>query len=169
MAGKQLTCARCGATAEYAPESDFCETCGMRLVVHASQIQGPAVLGHDAAIVTDIGKRHSRNEDAGAIARELVDGQPAYAVVVCDGVSSSSSADELAAGAAAYAGAALLEVLRAGPAGEPECGVADVIRATHQAACAIKLEPEAGKDPPGTTIVTAVAWPGRLSVGWLGD
>jgi serine/threonine protein phosphatase PrpC len=170
MAGKQFTCARCGATAEYAPESHFCETCGMRLVVSkTSQIQGPAVLGPDVAIVTDIGKRHSRNEDAGAIARELVDGRPAYAVVVCDGVSSSSSADKLAAGAAAYAGAALLEVLRAGPAGEPECGVADVIRATHQAACAIKLEPEAGKDPPGATIVTAVAWPGRLSVGWLGD
>src|ERR1700674_4237470 len=129
MAGKQLTCARCGATAEYGPESHFCETCGMRLLVHASQIQGPAVLGSDVAIVTDIGKRHSRNEDSGAIAREVVDGQPAYAVVVCDGVSASSRADELAAGAAAFAGPALQTVLRAGPAGKPECGVAEVIRA----------------------------------------
>src|ERR1700674_4427171 len=110
MAGKQLTCARCGATAEYAPESDFCETCGMRLVVHASQIQGPAVLGPDVAIVTDIGKRHARNEDAGAIVREVVNGQPAYAIVVCDGVSSSSRADELAAGATAFASAALATV-----------------------------------------------------------
>jgi serine/threonine protein phosphatase PrpC len=141
----------------------------MRLVVHSSQIQGPAVLGPDVAIVTDIGKRHSRNEDAGAIAREVVDGRPAYAVVVCDGVSSSSRADELAAGAAAFAGSALLEVLRAGPAGQPECGVAEVVRATHRAACALELEPEAGKDPPGATIVAAVAWPGRLSVSWLGD
>src|ERR1700674_796931 len=169
MAGKQLTCARCGATAEYAPESHFCETCGMRLVVQASQIQGPAVLGPDLAIVTDVGKRHARNEDAGAIAREVVDGHTAYAVVVCDGVSSSSRADELAAAAAAFAGSALLEVLRAGPDGEPERGIAEVIRATHRAACALELEPESGKDPPGATIVAAVAWPGRLSVAWLGD
>src|ERR1700694_1754247 len=158
MTGNQLTCARCGATAEYAPESHFCETCGMRLVVHASQIQGPVVLGPDVAIVTDIGKRHSRNEDAGGIARDLVDGQPAFAVVVCDGVSSSSRADELAAGAAAFACSALVEVLRRGPGGAPECGVAEVICATHKAACALQLEPETGKDLPGATIVAAVAW-----------
>jgi serine/threonine protein phosphatase PrpC len=169
MIGQQRTCSRCGATAEYGPESHFCETCGLRLILHPSQIRGPAVLGPDVAIVTDTGKRHPRNEDAGAIAREVVDGRPAYAVVVCDGVSSSSRGDELAAGAAAFAGSALLKVLRAGPAGEPECRVAEVIRATHRAACSLQLEPEAGKDPPGATIVGAVAWPGRLSVGWLGD
>jgi serine/threonine protein phosphatase PrpC len=89
--------------------------------------------------------------------------------VVCDGVSSSSSADQLAAGASAFARAALVEVLRAGPAGEPECRMAKVIRATHRTVCALDLEPESGKDPPGATIVAAVAWRGRLSVGWLGD
>jgi serine/threonine protein phosphatase PrpC len=127
------------------------------------------MLGPDIAIVTDVGKRHSRNEDAGAIARELVDGQPSYAVVVCDGVSSSSSADELAAAASAVARSELVDVLHAGPGRDPECGVADAIRTAHQAACALELDLEPGKDPPGATIVAAVAWPGRVSVGWLGD
>jgi Mg-chelatase subunit ChlD len=40
---------------------------------------------------------------------------------------------------------------------------------THEAACALDLEPELDKDPPGATIVAAVARSGRISVGWLGD
>jgi serine/threonine protein phosphatase PrpC len=127
------------------------------------------VIGADLAIVTDIGKRHTRNEDAGAIAREIVDGQPAYALVVCDGVSSSSSADQLAAAAAATARSALLELLKTGPTDESATDIVDAIRVTHEAACTLELEPEPGKDPPGATIVAAVAWPGRITVGWLGD
>jgi PPM family protein phosphatase len=162
-----MTCARCG---EAAPTDDhFCETCGLRLVPRVAQIQGPAVLGPDLAIVTDIGKRHARNEDAGAIVREIVDGQPAYALVVCDGVSSASSSDQLAAGAARGARTALADLLKAGAHHDAATGIADVIRVTHQAACALDLKPEQGKDPPGATIVAAVAWPGHVSVGWLGD
>jgi serine/threonine protein phosphatase PrpC len=164
-----MICSRCGAVAPPGLENHFCESCGLRLRPQGSQISGAAVLGADLAIVTDIGKRHARNEDAGAIACEIVDGQPAYAVVVCDGVSSSSRANELAAFAAAKAQSALTAVLRAGPDGDPECGVAEAIRTAHQAACTLELEPEPGKDPPGATIVAVVAWPGRLSVGWLGD
>jgi serine/threonine protein phosphatase PrpC len=150
-------------------DDHFCETCGLRLVPHVSQIQGPAVLGPDLAIVTDIGRRHARNEDAGAIVREIVDGQPAYALVVCDGVSSASSADQLAAGAANTARSALIDLLQTGAGCDSATGIADVIRVTHRAACSLDLEPEQGKDPPGATIVAAVAWPGRVSVGWLGD
>jgi serine/threonine protein phosphatase PrpC len=134
-----------------------------------TQIQGPAVIGPDVAIVTDIGKRHVRNEDAGAIAREIVDGQPAFALVVCDGVSSASSSDQLAAAAASTARSALLGVLKTGPNSDSAPGIADAIRVAHTAACALDLESEPGKDPPGATIVAAVAWPGRISVGWLGD
>jgi serine/threonine protein phosphatase PrpC len=121
------------------------------------------------AIVTDIGKRHARNEDAGAVVREIVDGQPAFALVVCDGVSSASSSDQLAAAAASTARSALLDVLKAGPTSDSARGVADAIRGAHAAGCALELESEPGKDPPGATIVAAVAWPGRISVGWLGD
>jgi serine/threonine protein phosphatase PrpC len=121
------------------------------------------------AIATDIGKRHARNEDAGAIVREIVGGQPAYALVVCDGVSTASSSDQLAAAAAATARSELRDLLIRGPKNDGATGIADVIRVTHEAACALKLEPEPGKDAPGATIVAAVAWPGHISIGWLGD
>jgi serine/threonine protein phosphatase PrpC len=127
------------------------------------------VIGPDLAIVTDIGKRHTRNEDAGAIAREVVDGVPAYALVVCDGVSTASSSDRLAAAASAAAQAALVDVLQAGRQSDTATGVAEAIRAAHAAGCALELESEEGKDLPGATIVVAAAWPGRITVGWLGD
>jgi serine/threonine protein phosphatase PrpC len=162
-----MLCPRCGTGA---PADDhFCETCGLRLVAQASQIQGPAELGPDIAIVTDIGKRHARNEDAGAIVGGIVDGQPAYGLVVCDGVSSASSSNRLAAGAAASARSALIDLLQSDGGLDPRTGIADVVRIAHRAACALDLESEPGKDPPGATMVTAVAWPGRISVGWLGD
>jgi serine/threonine protein phosphatase PrpC len=141
----------------------------MRLVRPVSQIQGEAVLGPDVAIVTDIGKRHARNEDAGAIVREVVDGQPAYGLVVCDGVSSSSCSDQLAAAAAATTREALVQLLQSGFTNDSVAGMANAIRLAHDAACALELEPEPGKDAPGATIVAAVAWPGRICVGWLGD
>ena len=47
--------------------------------------------------------------------------------------------------------------------------MADAIRVTHTAACALDLASEPGKEPPGATIVAGVAWPGRITVGWLGD
>jgi serine/threonine protein phosphatase PrpC len=141
----------------------------MRLVRPVSQIQGEAVLGPDVAVVTDMGKRHARNEDAGAVVRQMVDGRPAYGLVVCDGVSSSSCSDQLAAAAAATARAALVQVLKSGSTNDSVASMANAIRLAHEAACALELEPEPGKDPPGATIVAAVAWPGRICVGWLGD
>jgi PPM family protein phosphatase len=147
--------------------SGFCETCGLR--IRHSQIVGPAVLGAELAIVTDIGKRHWRNEDAGAIARELLNERPAFVLVVCDGVSSASASDQLAAAAAASAREALVEVARAGPSDDAPDSIVAAIRTAHRDACALKLEPEPGKDPPGATIVAAVAWPGRVIVSWLGD
>jgi len=101
--------------------------------------------------------------------REIVAGQPAFALVICDGVSSSSSSDRLAAGAAATARSALLDLLKTGPRDDTDTAMANAIRLSHVAACALELEPETGKDPPGATIVAALAWPGRISVGWLGD
>jgi PPM family protein phosphatase len=166
MDSSLITCARCGTSS---PAQDhFCESCGHRLLAPISQIQGPPVIGPDVAIVTDIGKHHARNEDAGAVAREIVDGQPAYALVVCDGVSTASSSNQLAASAAATARSLLIELLKASP-DDCSTGMADTIRMTHEAACALDLEPELDKDPPGATIVAAVARSGRISVGWLGD
>jgi hypothetical protein len=46
--------------------------------------------------------------------------------------------------------------------------VAQAIRAAHAAVCAQPVE-VAGEDPPGTTIVVALVWRQRLTVGWVGD
>jgi len=156
---------RC-ATPNDSEESGFCETCGLR--VRVSQIQGLPVLGPDLAIATDVGKRHYRNEDAGAIGCDPKDGA-SWVLVVCDGVSSSSSSDRAAAIAAVTARAALLDAARSGPDAVAEAALAEAIQAAHRAVCEAKLPAEPGKDPPGATIVTAVARPGEVVVGWLGD
>jgi serine/threonine protein phosphatase PrpC len=161
----------CRCAAPNDPEgTGFCETCGVRIRV--SQIQGPAALGPDLAIATDRGTHHWRNEDAGAIGQELVDGAPCHVLVVCDGVSSASSSDRAAAIAADTARSALLDALRSGQDADPdhlEARLADAIQVAHRTVCERHLEPEAGKDPPGATIVAALARPGLVAVGWLGD
>jgi len=85
--------------------SGYCTGCGMRLV---PPDPGAAVTGHIATppelapapalgAVTDRGIRHSTNQDAVAVALEIVDGTPVPVIVVCDGVSSARHAEEASA------------------------------------------------------------------------
>ena len=124
-----------------------------------------------AAAVTDRGRRHHRNEDAYALAVEA----GRTAAVVCDGVSSSANPHQASAAAAGAA----LEALRpflAVPVGEPaDAGMlADLLQAAAAAAGqAVSGVPpdEPGGHPaaPSTTIVMALAEPGRVAVASVGD
>ncbi len=118
----------------------------------------------------DPGLRRPHNEDALAFATGTTDGERWSALVVCDGVSSSSHADRASAIAAKTACDSLAQAARAGEVSleAGKAAVALAIHAAHAAVCNQPVEVD-GEDPPGTTIVVALVWQQRLTVGWVGD
>jgi serine/threonine protein phosphatase PrpC len=151
----------------------YCAYCGHRLRPAAPPVSvallpelAPAP---DLGAVTDRGRRHPRNEDAVALARVERDGRPVFVLVVCDGVSSSRQADRAAALAAGTACDALREHALAPGETDPATAMAAAIRAAHAAVCALPETPEGDLDPPGTTLVAALATGARVTVGWVGD
>lgn len=126
--------------------------------------------GSHVAGVCDPGLRRPHNEDALASARDQTRGEPWTVLVVCDGVSSSTHAEQASTVAAKTARDALAHFAAVGDVAH-EAGssaVAQAIRAAHIAVCAQDIE-HAGGDPPGTTIVVGLLWRRRLTVGWVGD
>src|SRR5450631_4694040 len=96
LTGTASTCPACGG--EVATDG-YCGTCGARAPKHRDHFsEQPAPW---VAAVCDRGLRHTRNEDAVALAAGAVPGSHAV-LVVCDGVSSSVDSD-LASLAAARA------------------------------------------------------------------
>lgn len=133
-----------------------------------------------AAVVSDRGHRHHRNEDAGDV---VVDGDR-VAVVVCDGVSSTANPDQASAAAAAAAMAVLQEFLTseptvAEPTGDRRVGdeTAAATAALRQAVSAARRavedvpEDEPGGYPgrPSTTMVLALVAPGSAVTASVGD
>jgi len=160
----QTTSSGCACLPKPPTDADgFCEVCGLQPA--SSQIQGPSTLGPDLAVTTDVGKRKSRNEDAGAIGRGLVSGVPSQIVVVADGVTSSSSSHVLAATMARVARDALLSVTD-DLAAE---AVQDAIQTAPTTGSDLHLQAEVGKDPPGATFVVSLTWGDDAVIGWLGD
>jgi serine/threonine protein phosphatase PrpC len=157
-------CPSCGEPVGSA--DGFCEACGIEL--HAPAVSAP---GKDhgeldvglAAGVTDRGLRHSRNEDAMALAATRDADGPVAIAVVCDGVSSAPRADEASLTAA---GAAVRELLSGVRAGDDP---ADVSKAAARAggAALSGLADQAGA--PAATYASAVVGAGAVTVCWLGD
>lgn len=126
-----------------------------------------------AAGVSDIGKRHRRNEDAMALLC-LDAPRPAVVAVVCDGVSSSPRPEEASRAAADTGAAALAEKVTAGtdPAEATRAALAEAVQAVnrlapspeHAPACTY-LSAVVTADPPGSG-------PGAgqsVTIGWVGD
>ncbi len=120
--------------------------------------------------VCDPGLRRPHNEDAFAEATGTIGGERWTVLVVCDGVSSSTHAEQASTIAAKTARDALAHFARAGDVGfEGGAGaLSAAIRAAHVAVCAQGIDAE-GANPPGTTIVAGLVWRRRLTVGWVGD
>jgi serine/threonine protein phosphatase PrpC len=114
------------------------------------------------ALVSDIGRKHRSNEDAGAVARVL---EGSVVLVVADGVSTSLNS----ASAAQAAVEAALGVLSSWP---QEAALAEAVRAAVEAANqAVLALPIVGGDTDGpeTTVVVALCRGGRVAIGWVGD
>jgi serine/threonine protein phosphatase PrpC len=120
LRGTGSTCQACGCKVS---SDGYCDTCGARapkLRDHFSEHPAPWV-----AAVSDRGIRHTRNEDAVALAADAEPGSRAV-LVVCDGVSNSLDSD-VASLAAARAARAVLASSRSRGMGTETSQVAAVI------------------------------------------
>jgi serine/threonine protein phosphatase PrpC len=155
-------CPGCGATAK--GEDGYCDQCGLRQPDGTDHTE---VEAGGSAGVSDRGLRHSRNEDAMALSA-TADG---VAVVVCDGVSSSTRPED-ASRVAADTGAAALAELHASGADPETATRTAVARAGEAVAGLVGRSGETTQpsgEPPSCTYVSALTHGGSVTVGWIGD
>ena len=120
LTGTASTCQSCGGKVS---SDGYCDTCGARAPTRRDHFsENPAPW---AAAVSDRGIRHTRNEDAVALAADAEPGSRAV-LVVCDGVSNSLDSD-VASLAAARAARAVLASSRSRGMGTETSQVAAVI------------------------------------------
>lgn len=155
-------CPQCGGSGY---TDGYCDRCGRLAPSPRDRIErdlGPV------AGVSDRGLRHSRNEDAMAFAvLDAPAGSATSAIVVCDGVSTSTDPDRASQLGADTALEALLLGLRRGEPAMESAGAA--IDAAQQAVTALAGEYPDRAAAPSCTIAVAVLEEGAVTVGWLGD
>ena len=162
----------------------YCNECGHKLEPSAGPAPRPptrrsleeALRAHqgplaraDIAEDKDPGLVRDHQQDATAIAEGSFEGQPWVILALCDGVSSSTKSGPAAALGSRTARDALAHFIKSGDIGHELIGpaVGAAIRAAHLAICG--EIPGGGDDAPGATIVVALVFAGRVTVGWLGD
>ncbi len=155
-------CPNC-AQSTIGPEG-YCDSCGHKVPSGNDHVELALDL---VAGVTDRGLRHSRNEDAMALASAHGADGPAAVAVVCDGVSTSSNPDEASQAASQAAVQVLLAAVRSGTdlAEASARGVRAAQRALNDLADAGNLRGNA----PSATFVSAVVSRAQVTVCWLGD
>jgi serine/threonine protein phosphatase PrpC len=169
-----IVCA-CGVGQGVDAGDGYCERCGMLLkpvsAVEAAGGDGCEVLdaAPDLAAATHRGRAHQVDEDAMAVERRELDGSALHLLVVADGVSASSHGEQCSARAVRAALDTLLAAADGPEPMDPATALREAVRAAHRAACAPGIDMAAGKAPPGTTLVAAVAHAGRVDVAWVGD
>lgn len=161
-AAQPILVCRCPEGESEPDEDGFCKECGVKCVpslpAHTVEISSTYL-----AMVSDIGKRHKTNDDAGAVAA----GERNSVLVVADGVSSSVDG---ASGSAMAVKVMREMLLSCKDPSEAEAVMGQAIEAAHNAI--VKL-PFASSDPdadgPETTVVAAIRQAGQLTIGWVGD
>lgn len=191
MAGEvRLHCPNPDCGEPVSPEDRYCEACGGLVPAYTSRATGsarPAAAGREEggslaardqarerveielqglAGISDRGLRRERNEDAVALA--AIDALGARALVVCDGVSASA---EPALASQAAADAALASLVAALEKGQPDPSRAmrEAVAAAQLAVCAVPYGRDGMEGPPATTLVAALIWEGKATIGWVGD
>lgn len=166
----------CGAPAGETDEDGFCLRCGRRahpaVPPKAERLPQPSdhieqSLSPRFAAVSDRGRKHARNEDCFGI----LESNGVEAIVVCDGVSTSSNAEVASTAVAQGVIDSFGRILRSGDA-ESLLDAASLVRQSI-AAGAARLAAEASvpddDNPPSTTVVAALVAGDAVTVGWLGD
>ncbi|BAK36221.1 putative serine/threonine protein phosphatase [Microlunatus phosphovorus NM-1] len=160
-------CLNCGGIVD---ADGYCETCGTKAPSERDHyVEQPATW---VAACCDRGIRHSRNEDAVAVAASAEPGQRAV-LVVCDGVSTADDSD-VASLAAARAARDVLVGSRPAGLGVRESQVAALeaalVKAAEKAnAAVLATTAEDASNPASCTYVAAVVEGDLCVVGNIGD
>jgi len=172
----QLPGCICGAPATEVDEDGFCLRCGLR--AHRNSPLGAArepqpsdhielPLSPNFAAVSDRGRKHAKNEDRFAI----FESNRAQAIVVCDGVSTSSDAEVASAAVSEGVLESLAVALSSASSASPLDHANAVRQAIAAGAAALNshANPYTDENPPSTTVVAALVIDGAATIGWLGD
>lgn len=164
-----MICEKCGANVNTG--DNFCEECGASLKGAAQKTtpgeaafpQSDSVTyDRNLAVVTNIGRRHVKNEDAGSVMK-LPGGEEV--LIVSDGVSSSH--------AATSASRMAIDVIKERLLKYGSSSRDMVVSAIHAANAAIKALPyenrEDGIYGPEATVVVAMVSGNTATLGWVGD
>jgi serine/threonine protein phosphatase PrpC len=153
-------CVECGTTAIDA--DGYCGQCGLRQPSGRDHSELELFPGGPAG-VSDKGLRHSKNEDAMAVA--LVPGMArTVAVVVSDGVSSSPRPEDASRSAADTGVALLVKEIVAGT--HPQIASRTAL---EHAAKAVASLASSEHDAPACTYVSALLNSDTITVAWIGD
>ena len=147
------------------PDDDgYCEVCGIRCTAANNRFVPMAESpDENLAVVSDIGRRHSTNEDAGAVTR-LANGD--VVLVIADGVSSSVNAIS----AATLAVKIVRDELATGPSlADAVLTMRQAIEKAHKAIIHLPNNSSMDVDGPETNIVAALKQGDQLVIGWVGD
>jgi serine/threonine protein phosphatase PrpC len=162
--GYAAECPVCAVDPEAPPGAitaeGYCETCGRKVPSGRDHSELDLAL---VAGVTDRGLRHTRNEDAMALATADMPGGPVAIAVVCDGVSTSPRPDDASLAAAQASVRALLTSARHGD--DPAEASVAAVRSAHSA---LKQMSSPG-DAPSATYISMVIHGDVVTVCWLGD
>jgi serine/threonine protein phosphatase PrpC len=164
-----MVCPKCGAFIN--PGDNFCEECGASLKPSNSAVASPkecfpesevVVRDSNLAAVTNKGRRHPVNEDAGAVGK-CASGDSI--LIVADGVSSSVNPTT----GSQKAVEVIMEILSQND--EPALKL--MLSAIRSANASIKNLPfetrEDGLYGPETTVVAALVKEDTATIGWVGD
>ena len=159
---RRAACPNC-QDSTISPEG-YCESCGYKVPSGRDHVELDLGL---VAGVTDRGIRHTRNEDAMALATANASGGPVALAVVCDGVSTSSNPDEASQKASQSAVQVLLGAVRSGA--DLAQASARAVMAAQKALLDMAEEADLFGNAPSATFVSAVVTTSEATVCWLGD
>ena len=164
-----MVCTKCGANVN--AEDNFCEECGASVKQAAAASKAinstfpkseAIVYDNNLAAVTNKGRRHPNNEDAGIVTK-CSNGDSI--LIVADGVSSSVNAT--------CGSQKAIEVIKEALVKNDVSAKELIINAISSADLCVKALPfetkEDGLYGPETTVVAAMVQGNSITVGWVGD
>ena len=153
-------CVSCQAIAAEITDDDYCQVCGTKQPAPEDHV----VADHGwFAIVSDRGRVHRTNEDAGAVAARTT----GVALVVCDGVSSTDASQDASQNAART----IISEIEAIDATTFDTAIVSAAEAAQTEI--VNVTSQTSAEPPSCTMVTVVAEVNQkdatLHIAWLGD
>jgi len=162
--GYSAQCPVCSLDESAAPgvisAEGYCESCGRKVPSGRDHVELNLEI---LAGVSDRGLRHSRNEDAMALATTETPDGPVAIAVVCDGVSSSPNPEDASLTGAQAAVRMLLTSIRRGD--DPDEASMAGVRQAHEAMAILGSPSRA----PSATYVSVIVGADAVTVCWLGD